>query len=77
MSNEEIVTALKEEITLLYNCTDDSEMKARLKYIASGLYIDVCKCDVCGHKMKTNEAFKSGFKILSDLTLSNEIPKLD
>jgi len=31
MTNEEIIEALKEEITLLYNCTDDPIMKAKLK----------------------------------------------
>jgi len=33
MENKEIIKALNEEITLLYNCTDDPTMKMALKEI--------------------------------------------
>ncbi len=48
MSNEEIIAELKEHITLLYNCTDDSEMKAKLRRISSGDIVLRCKCPMCG-----------------------------
>ena len=48
MSNEEIIAELKEHITLLYNCTDDSEMKAKLRRISRGDIVLRCKCPMCG-----------------------------
>jgi hypothetical protein len=64
MSNEEIISALKEEITLLYNCTDDSEMKAKLRRISSGEIILRCKCPMCGEKFDPKKNMKLSEKIL-------------
>ncbi|NRA78780.1 MAG: hypothetical protein HRU18_11270 [Pseudoalteromonas sp.] len=64
MTNEEIIEALKEEITLLYNCTDDPIMKAKLKRISSGDIVLRCKCPMCGEKFMPEDGMKLSERIL-------------
>lgn len=64
MSNEEIIAELKEEIILLYNCTDDPEMKRKLRRIINGDIVLRCKCPRCGHKFEPKEGLKLSEKIL-------------
>ena len=64
MTNEEIIEALKEEITLLYNCTDDPIMKSKLKRISSGEIVLRCKCPMCGEKFTPEDGMKLSERIL-------------
>lgn len=64
MTNEEIIETLKEEITLLYNCTDDPIMKAKLKRISSGDIVLRCKCPMCGEKFAPEDEMKLSERIL-------------
>ena len=64
MTNQEIITELQEHITLLYNCTDDAEMKAKLRRIKSGFVVERVKCPRCGSKFTTHDNMKFAVKIL-------------
>ncbi len=64
MTNEEIITDLKEQIIQLYNCTDDPVMKAKLKRISSGSIVLRCKCPNCGEKFEPENGMKLSERIL-------------
>lgn len=65
MTNEQIVAALKEEINLLYNCTDDPDMKAYLRWLKTAYAVERCKCPRCGNKFDAHEGMKYAKKIIS------------
>lgn len=64
MTNEQIIDELKESIKLLLPCTEDEEMKAKLKTILNGNIIHRCKCPRCGEKFEPKDNMKYATKIL-------------
>lgn len=64
MSRDEILHEIREDLTNLYNCTDDTEVKNIIRNILNKDYIDTVKCPKCGNKFETEENMKHSFKIL-------------
>lgn len=65
MTPKEIINELREEVTLLLNCTDDERVKEKLLYILNGEKIDLCKCPQCGETFPVNDdTMKGSMKVL-------------
>jgi len=64
MSKEEIIKEIKEDIIILFNCTDDSETKEKLNNILNGWHIKRCRCPMCGEKLDAKENSILEIKIL-------------
>lgn len=64
MTNDEIIETLKEELIILINCTDDVNLKAKLRNILHGEQVLRCKCPKCGEKFEPKDNLKLSVKIL-------------
>lgn len=64
MTNEKIIEELREDIITLLNCTDDAEMKKKLKTILQESIVQRCKCPSCGEKFDPRENMKYAKRIL-------------
>ena len=64
MTNKEIIEDIKDYLINLYNCTEDTKIRIKLKTILQGSIIKRCKCPMCGEKFDPIENMKYSEKIL-------------
>ena len=64
MTNEEIIEEVREDLINLLNCTDDVEMKAKLKTILQDDIVERCRCPMCGEKFDPRKNIKHSKRIL-------------
>lgn len=60
--NNEIMSNIKEYLTLMYNETDPSDHITRnaIRHLSRSEIVTRCKCPNCGFKFEPHEGFKSG-----------------
>jgi len=71
MSRDEILHEIREDLTNLFNCTDEPEVKRIIRTILNRDYIDYVKCPKCGNKFEPEDGLKHSFKILPLPDMSN------
>ena len=64
MTNAEIIKEIQEDLIILMNCTDDLEMKTKIKVILQESIVERCKCPDCGCKFDPRENMKYAKRIL-------------